>query len=299
MSLRRLADPKNDVVFKLLFSSGPDSEEALRSLLTAVLRPPLPLKKVQVLDPGLPAGRPLHRSVILDVVATLDDGTQVDVEMQTWKHPAFRERALYYWARLFTRLLKRGERYDRLRHAISVLFLDYDEFEGGRWHSTFRPLEIHTGEVFSSAMEIHAIELGKLPASEQGGGEEAPLWRWSRFLKAETDEEVEALAMQDPGMRKARKVLRLLSKNEDVRRQAEARERYLATKQIYAEGEWRAGRAAGLEEGRAEGLRQAITLLCQVRGTPMDVAKRAWLESAPLEALEAELERLGREAGLG
>ena len=105
--------------------------------------------------------------------------------------------------------------------------------------------------------------------------------------------------MQDPGMRKARKVLRLLSRNEDVRRQAEARELFLATKQIYAEGEWRAGRAAGLEEGRAEGLRQAIHLLCELRGLALTAERLTWLQTASVEQLQAELERLRREAGLG
>ena len=40
--VHRLLDPTLDIVFKLLFTSGPDSEVALRDLLTAVLAPPRP-----------------------------------------------------------------------------------------------------------------------------------------------------------------------------------------------------------------------------------------------------------------
>ncbi len=57
VSARRTLDPTLDVVFKLLFTSGPDSHDVLIALLTAVLRPRSPFAKVTVLNPESRARR--------------------------------------------------------------------------------------------------------------------------------------------------------------------------------------------------------------------------------------------------
>ncbi len=54
MSERRYLDPKLDVVFKLLLTSGPDSHEVLVALLTAVLRPRVAFKTVVVKNAEIP-----------------------------------------------------------------------------------------------------------------------------------------------------------------------------------------------------------------------------------------------------
>lgn len=50
LPLESRLDPKNDLVFKLLFSD----EELLVALLSAVLEPPVPIRRVKLLNPELP-----------------------------------------------------------------------------------------------------------------------------------------------------------------------------------------------------------------------------------------------------
>jgi predicted transposase/invertase (TIGR01784 family) len=59
-------DPKQDIVFKILFSA-PENRDLLISLLTAVLRPSSPIVSVQVLDPHLEKELVTDKGAVLDV----------------------------------------------------------------------------------------------------------------------------------------------------------------------------------------------------------------------------------------
>jgi hypothetical protein len=50
--------------------------------VSAVLKPCSPIREATVLNPALPRELPRDRSVVLDIRLLLDDGRQVDVEMQ-------------------------------------------------------------------------------------------------------------------------------------------------------------------------------------------------------------------------
>jgi predicted transposase/invertase (TIGR01784 family) len=87
--MRRTLDPKLDVIFKLLLSS-PRNEALLTSLITAVLRPSVPIASVTVLNPELPKDLADDKGALLDVLVRLGDGRQVDVEMQSCSRPGLR-----------------------------------------------------------------------------------------------------------------------------------------------------------------------------------------------------------------
>ena len=318
-----MLDPTLDVVFKLLLTSGPDSHDVLVALLTAVLRPTVPFAKVEVRNPELDRERVGERGAVLDIAAVLEDGRLLDIEMQAAKFNGFRDRALYYWARIFGGQLDRGDAYGVLRPVVSVLLLDYVELGGTRFHSTFHLLEVHDHERWSDALEVHTIELPKLAKASAGErAEEAALVGWARFFKARTDEELEVLAMGDPALNKAKQILDRLSDDPEAQRIAWFRERALQGERIIlaaeragarteglAEGRTEGlaeGRAEGLAEGRAEGrsegrsegeasaLRASIEGVCALLGVPLDDARRAHLASldvAGLGALQAALFR--------
>jgi predicted transposase/invertase (TIGR01784 family) len=101
-------DPKLDIVFWMLF--GAEQNRALLiSLLNAVLQPPVPIERAEVEHAELERLGVDGKSIALDVRVRLSNGEQIDVEMQTQRHPALRERALYYWARLYVGQLQRGQ----------------------------------------------------------------------------------------------------------------------------------------------------------------------------------------------
>jgi predicted transposase/invertase (TIGR01784 family) len=89
-------DPKLDIVFWMLF--GAEQNRALLiSLLNAVLQPSVPIAWAEVERAEPERLGVAEKSIALDVRVRLENGEQIDVEMQTQRHPALRERALYYW----------------------------------------------------------------------------------------------------------------------------------------------------------------------------------------------------------
>ena len=282
--MQKLLDPTLDVVFKLLFTSGPDSEVALRGLLAAVLAPPRPIVSVTVTNPQLAGVELTDKGIVLDLLLELDDGTQIDLEMQADKRPAFRKRALFYWARLFGGQLERGDDYGKLKPAVSILFLDYRELPGDRLHSIFHVLEAHDHSRFSDAFEIHVIELPKLDdalrAADRAGDD--ALLRWSKFFNAETIDP----AMSDPAIQKAQGILERLSA--DPATQELARQRALQTYQI----ELSAALDEGDERGHRRGLRTAILDLCQAYEITPTPEQRAELDGLDIQELDALRVRL-------
>jgi predicted transposase/invertase (TIGR01784 family) len=271
-------DPKNDLVFKILLSS---SEDILIALLSAVLRPPIPIRSALVQNPGLPKDFPDDKGSFLDVHVLLDDGSRVDVEMQCSQHPTFRGRALYYWSQLFSVQLEAGEGYERLAAVVSILFLDYREFAFARYHEVFRLLGEQTGAHFSPLLEIHTIELPKLPA--QTGGD--PLARWGRFFASTDRDELRRLAEEDPMIQKAEKKLVELSADERLRQELLERKRREVAHRLMLGGAYQAGREEGLAEGEAKGRLVGERLLLQ---------KQLTLKFGPLpEGVAQLIERAG------
>ena len=292
--MHNLLDPTFDVVFKLLFTRGPKSDAALRGLLTAVLAPAKPIVAVRVRNPKLAVAEVDDKSSILDLLLELADGTKIDIEMQVRGEEGFRERALWYWAKLFGGQLVRGGDYAKLRPAISILFLGYRELDGDHVHSVFHILNAH-GEHkrLTDAFEMHVIELPKLQGPAGGldpdrtGDAEVALLRWSRFFAAKTDEALKAAAMSDPAIQQAHDVLEELSADPEVRLLVQHREQ---SKQAY-----RLAMSAALDKGRSEALghaRAAVLKICELVGiTPTDEqrAELDRLDGAGIDALTARL----------
>ncbi len=281
-------------MFKLLFTSRPESHALLVALLTAVLKPAKPFSRVIVRNPELVREAPDDRGAVLDIFAELSDGTRLDIEMQSDRRESFRQRALFYWARMFGAELDRGDGYGDLHPAISVLFLGYRELQGTRVHSTFHLLEVHDHERFSNAIELHIIELPKLArVSDQEQREDTRLLTWARFLAARSDEELQEVAMADPAVEKAHKLLQQMSQDPETRRIAERRAMELSAWKYDLEASRREGRAEGRAEGRVEGRVEGraeavrwITDLCELLQIDVDDARRARLEAMSGEELE-------------
>lgn len=223
-----LLDPKVDVVFRMLFAQ-PRNERLLVALLTAVLRPTVPIAHAKELDPELPCDLVTDRGVRLDVLVELEDGRLVDVEIQCDPRGAPGARWLYHWSRLYSGRLRRGGPYDDLAPVVCVVFLDA-KTDARRFHSTYRVLEVHDHSELCGDLEVHVVQLPRLD-----------------------DRALELLANEDPIMAEAKEELEIPSRQPSARRLAQMRRD--------AEIERRLDRAADLAEGRAEGRAEACAKL--------------------------------------
>src|SRR5438067_2526323 len=94
-------DPKVDYVFKRLFGSEPDQPLPIH-MLNAVLQPP-PTQRVtalEILNPFNEKEALDDKLSVVDIKARDQSGRQFNVEMQLVPDTDFRQRILYYWARL-------------------------------------------------------------------------------------------------------------------------------------------------------------------------------------------------------
>jgi predicted transposase/invertase (TIGR01784 family) len=292
---RRTLDPKLDVVFKLLFAAE-KNRPLLASLLNAVLEPSEPIVELRVLNPEVTRESVAQHGAILDVRVRLRDGRQADVEMQAAPCAALRERFLYYWARAFSEQLPRGSGHARLMPVIGVFILGFRELPGSRLHSVYALREAERRDVLSEALELHFLELPKIAAEvdrpDGPGGAAAALVNWCRFLAAQSDEELEILAMVNPDLSAAKKALDELSADPEARRLAEERRlaewNYAYT--LYAE---RAeGRAEGLSEGLAKGQTGLLLRMLEARFGPVPAEVEAQIRSASAADIAGYADRL-------
>ena len=144
------SQPKNqfinlcqDLMFKIFFSRN---EQLLLSLAQTFIFQPrgktiekLKIKaegedwlkemEMALRNPAIYPKFPGGKGVVLDILATLNTGESVNIEMQTMFHAHFRERILYYWSEVYGSDLKSGEGYETLKPAYSLVFVNFPLFE--------------------------------------------------------------------------------------------------------------------------------------------------------------------------
>ena len=132
------------------------------SLLNAVLLPPSPIEWAEVQHAEPERLGVDDKSIALDVRVRLANGEQIDVEMQSQRHPALRARALYYWARLYVGQQQHGAAYTALRRCAVVWITNFNELPEQRFHSIFGLREAHSAAQLTDHLELHLVELPKL-----------------------------------------------------------------------------------------------------------------------------------------
>ena len=111
-----------------------------------------------------------------------------------------------------------------------------------------------TGKEYADLMEMHILELSKLPPEEKN---ETSLLQWMRFLGGKTRKDFEEMAKKNSELEEAYDVLDKLSADEKKRLEYETRQRAIRDYNIgMLTAERRgieAGRKIGIEEGKVEG----------------------------------------------
>jgi predicted transposase/invertase (TIGR01784 family) len=243
-------DPKLDIVFWMLF--GAEQNRALLiSLLNAVLQPPVPIEWAEVEHAEPERLGVDDKSIALDVRVQLVNGERIDVEMQSQRRPALRQRALCYWARLYVGQLQRGSPYTDLRRSVVIWITNFSGLPGPRFHSVFGLREAHSAAPLTDHLELHLLELPKLRDALETN-DEPTLVAWGRFLTATADEDLETLAMENPVLKQAKDALERLSADPESRVRAEQREMALVSYELDL--------SAARREGRVELLVRLLTV---------------------------------------
>ncbi len=272
-----LMKPKIDFAFKEIMN-----DETVRTgFLSAVLKlDPGEIRKTIILNTDLRRTHPDDKLGILDVRVSMNDDTEIDIEVQLSALNIWADRALFYLAKMYTEQISAGENYDVLKKCVSISILDYRLFEdSGEFYSCFHIREDTRHTLYTDKMEFHVIELPKLP--EKLKENSSDLLLWAKFINAERKEEFDMLADKNASIEKAYEKLQVISQDQKKRMEYEAREKAIRDhNQMMKEAVERGlkqGRAEGLERGRAEGLERG-------RAEGLERGRAEGLEQGKIEA---------------
>ncbi|WP_027410034.1 Rpn family recombination-promoting nuclease/putative transposase [Anoxybacteroides tepidamans] len=270
-------DLKVDFMFKQLF--GQPSRKAITiAFLNALLhrKEDDRIVDVQFKNTELVQETEEGKAGRLDVLVRTNRGERINVEIQVVNQYDMPERLLYYWARLFSSSLSKGEKYSALPPTIMIAILHYPLFphETDRFHTVFHIREDEEQFLWSPHLEFHALDLSQFMVKWKKYRREikrAPEWPWLTMLAAvdsrtkvvdeEMLRELEELARREQEILEALEEWQNLSVDPENRYSYEMRLKWLLDQLTNIQGEREAieeGWKKGLEQGMKEGIKEGI-----------------------------------------
>ena len=239
--------PKNDYVFKRIFGDE-NNKDILIDFLKSVLK--IEISDIHILNSELPKENIADKKSILDIRATIDNGINVDIEIQVARTIYMPQRSLYYWSKIYCEQLEVSERYSKLKKVICINILDFDTLGTKKYHSVFKIRETEENFVLTDLLEIHFLEMKKL----KDYNEKDPLSQWINFIKADSKEVLEKMAKVNPKIDKAVTVLETMCQDKKARAEYLSREMALHDEVTRLEEALEEGRKEGIKEGIEEGI---------------------------------------------
>jgi len=268
----------DDVVFKaMLGSNSEDSNEALRSLLSACTR--REVRTVQVLNNDLVPAHLDAETARLDVHVTFNDGEAADLEMQAGKsNDDIKARAELYASMLLAGQQTRGKPYRRIKRVYQIFFLNCVLFpQSNKLPRRYFYQEEKEHDRLSEVTEIIFYELPKLETLLKelligsAGMENLPEdEKWCMYMKYRHEERaadlIEQLCREEAGIMRAEKAVTKVSRDyiRYARKMAEiknsmdrAQELLIAEEEAQEKG-LQQGLQEGIEKGIKEGIKEGI-----------------------------------------
>ena len=270
------------------------------------------IESVEIENPFNVANFANQKTSIVDVKAKDEKGKTYDIEMQLVDAMGFTDRVLYYWSKIYSSMLNRGDIYEQLRPVISIVVTRFELFpQLTDLHNVFTlSAEKDPAVLFSDQIEIHSLELidTKLARlvreAEDLHGNQFQLQNWMEYLRngnRKTEAEMDTLICTTPGLGETHARYTQFTEDAELRELAFAREKYerdhlarltLAERKGREEGLY-LGLAKGREEGlhlgiakgREEGLHLGIAKGELLMGTRMltSILQARFSEAFPLE----------------
>ena len=208
--------PTVDFCFKELMQN----ENVRKGIIAAILnRRPDEIVNTELLPTILRKDSEDDKYGILDVRVQLDNEVQIDFEMQVVYYD--------YW---YTEQIREGDSYDRLQKCIQVSILAHVLFqEDDECYRRISFCDVKTGKEYTDLMEMHILELPKLPPEQKS---ETDLMQWMRFLNGKRREDFEKMAKKNSCFEEAYKELDKLSADEKKRLEYEARQKAIRDRDI-------------------------------------------------------------------
>ena len=250
-------NPRVDFAFKLIFEQHKDM---LMSLINAVVSEKDQVQDIEVRNPYTQKMHMGSKFAVLDIKAQATNGTFYNIEVQVTDDLHYDKRSLYYWAKLYSEQLISGDNYADLQKTVGIHILNFDLLDEPHYHNVFHVLNTKSQKKLSDMLEMHYIELPKVPTDFQYI--QNTLDRWGAFLaRAEryTKSTLPDALASDPMIRKAMHVFETTLLEDDALETYEARLKWLRDETSALETKY----LRGLEEGKAAGLAEGEAKLAE------------------------------------
>ena len=229
------------------------------------------VKSLKILNPYDGKTSASDKPVIVDIVAEDELERKINIEFQVLPHDCFLERCVYYWSRLYSRLLSEGYEYNTLTPVVSIILTDF-------------PIWRHLGDVsglvadkihLSSSMrmnedtrvsltdhfEMHFVQLPKEINAATLAEVRPKLADWLTYFgypNKTTEADMQTVAVKNPEVESALETYERFHQSPELLAVAEGSERYRRDVAAYVATRERVGREEGREEGEAKGKRDAL-----------------------------------------
>lgn len=245
-----LMKPKNDYVFKRIFGDE-NNKDILIDFLKAVLK--IDIENIQILNSELPKENVADKKSILDIRATIDNGTNIDIEIQVARTIYMPQRSIYYWSKIYCEQLEMSEKYSKLQKTICINILDFDTLKTNKYHSIFKIKEDEENYTLTELLEIHFLEMKKMVEYKKDDN----LSQWISFIKADSKEVLQEMAKVNPKIDKAVNVLETMCQDKKARAEYLSREMALHDEATRIEEAMEEGYEKGVEQGIEQGIEKA------------------------------------------
>lgn len=251
--------PSSDIFIKYLFGTE-QNKDLLIQFINSVLTDSgfEEIVELEILNPFNIKSFSFDKESVLDVKAQDKNKRVYDIEVQTTGSEVFKNRSLFYWARLYSNQIKEGEHYKTLSPAICINILDFILFKQiEKFHTCFLLTEKdNTDDVLTDHIVLHYVELPKLETTEL----KTALERWMFFLRFEGKSEVDMniLLKDDLSIQKAHNEYKKFTEDEKLRDIYEAREKFRKDYNSDLSEAKRKGIQQGMEQGIQKGIQQGM-----------------------------------------
>lgn len=266
----------NDYLFHIVFQRN---TKILRGLLCSLLN----LSEDEIVDiylenPIDPGEKVDDKTVILDLLITLNNNRKINIEMQLLNRNDWPERSLIYLCRSFNNLTT-GQNYIDVMPTIHIGILDFTLFpEYPEFYAHYAMKNIKNENIYSDKLLLNVLDLNQIHLATEEDIQSG-LAHWARLFKAETWEDLKMLASEYRDFEDITDTMQQALEDKKIRLQCEARERYERDRtSLYN---------CGKRDGISEGIEKLINIL-QKAGTSREFVKEQLIEQYELSEAEAD-----------
>ena len=241
-----IMSPKVDFAFKEIMRN----EIVRKGFLSAVLGiNDTDIKSTVILNTNLSKIHEDEKQGILDVRLTMNNNTEIDIEIQLAYMKSWADRSTFYLSKMLVEQIGINKKYTNIKKCIGINILDFDYIkQTKRFHTVYHVSEDTEHIKYTDILEWHIVELPKLPTMPDGSN----LYNWVKFINAQNEEEFKMLAAKDIYLKTAYEQLEVISHDEQKRLEYTARQKALYDYNTLVEENFERGIEHGIKQKEQE-----------------------------------------------